>query len=105
VWGDREERKAIRTYLRIVWQENNKGSIVKVVSDRVGVQNERDSILKVSLKCIDSHSNIYCLLQWWWSNRWSETPPDITNLEFGRWLLQQYKDANKIELPNNKKMA
>jgi hypothetical protein len=48
VWGDREERKAIRTYLRIVWQENNRGSIVNGTNNRVGVENEKDSILKVS---------------------------------------------------------
>jgi hypothetical protein len=107
VWGAcEEERQAIRTYLRIVWQENNKGTIVEASNDFEGVEHERDSILKVSnpAMCIGSNT-VTKLLQWWWSNRWSESPPDINDSAFGYWLLQQYRDANKIRAPNNKQMG
>ena len=47
LWGNKEERRDIRTYLRIVWQENNQGYISRVPNTRDTVEEEKHAILSV----------------------------------------------------------
>jgi hypothetical protein len=44
-WGDREERKAVRDYLKKVWKENNNTHPVETTLDNI--RREKDSILNV----------------------------------------------------------
>ena len=57
LWGiNREERKRVRNYLRIVWEENN-DDIYEIGDDFTHgqVKHERDLILDVSQKWEKKH--------------------------------------------------
>ena len=47
LWGDREERKAVRSYLKKVWEDNN--DTHRVEDTLENVRREKDQILYVSL--------------------------------------------------------
>lgn len=85
IWGQWNQRVAIKNYLRIVWEEHNDGE--EVQNNLPGVEREKNMILN-----------------WWWGQSpYADDQRNIENGAFGRWLLGVYNDNNKLDRPCNKK--
>lgn len=84
LWGDREQRREARDYLKKEWKD--KSSDPQSVPDTLKkVRREKDLILK-----------------WWWTNRYGRTGETIINDDFGRYLKQEYCDSKKLDCKNNR---
>lgn len=56
LWGDREERRAVRDYLKEKWEENN--TITRLQDTYENVRNEKDMILEVgAARCAKTVNN------------------------------------------------
>ena len=105
LWGDREERKAVRNYLKIIWEENV--DTVPVTYDTLETtRTEKNEILQVHDNAVSCNAIRFFFPQWWWNNRYGQGGKvDTTNDYFGQWLLTQYRDSNKIDYASNKGRA
>ena len=104
-WGDREERKAVRDYLKKVWWDNVHPTTVEATLDTV--RNEKNYILNVSYDASQSCISILSFpLQWWWRDRYEQSgTADTTSEYFGQWLLSQYQDYIKTHHPTNRQIG
>lgn len=87
IWGELDQKVAIKNYLRIVWEEHNDGE--EVQNNLPDVKKEKDMILN-----------------WWWDRSPYYDPDGQRNIEdeaFGWWLLDKFNDNNKFDRPCNKK--
>ena len=97
IWGDPEERKRVRDYLKQAWEDNT--TIWVVETNLENVREEKDEMLTVSSSPSFNMSAqwSYACVQWWWRERYGQvTPLDTSNVYFGDWLYQQYIEASKF---------
>lgn len=82
LWG--EERQKVRNYLKKKWKDNNDTHSVRDTIPNTRI--EKDEILN----------------WWWYRSPYTYLARDISNEDFGLWLLGQYRDQYKLNQPNNR---